>query len=211
LLRGAPVGKIADVLRRDSLYPHPDSLITFFGNHDVVRFAGEPGSSPAKLELAFALALTLRGIPQLYYGDEIGMTGGGDPENRHDFPGGWPGDAKDAFAADGRTPEQQRIFTYTQSLLRVRREHPVLARGRIWHLASDDSSYVFERDSDEEKIVVGFNNATISREMKIPLQSTPAQGALDLAAIFGEAHGKIVDGNLQLTMPPQSLSIFLLE
>ncbi|MDP9339210.1 MAG: alpha-amylase family glycosyl hydrolase, partial [Acidobacteriota bacterium] len=211
LLRGAPVGKIADVLRHDSLYPHPDSLITFFGNHDVARFASEPGSTPAKLELAFALALTLRGIPQFYYGDEIGMTGGADPDNRHDFPGGWPGDAKDAFAVEGRAPEQQKVFAYVQTLLRLRREHPVLSRGRLWHLTADDSSYVFERDSDEEQIVVAFNNAANLREMKIALRDTPAQGVTGLAPLFGEAHGKIVDGALQLTMPAQSLSVFLLD
>jgi glycosidase len=211
LLRSAPVGKIADVLRRDSLYPHPDSLITFFGNHDVARFASEPGSTPATLELAFALALTLRGIPQLYYGDEIGMTGGGDPENRHDFPGGWAGDSQDAFTAEGRTPGQQKLFLEVQTLLRLRREHPVLARGRLWHLASDDSFYVFERDSDEEKIVVAFNNAAGPREMKISLSGTPAQGSAGIVSLFGTATGKIAGDELQLNMPAQSLSIFLLD
>ncbi len=211
LLHGAPVGRIADVLRHDSLYPHPDSLITFFGNHDVTRLATESGSSPAKLQLAFGLAMTLRGIPQLYYGDEIGMAGGADPENRHDFPGGWPGDARDAFTADGRSREQQLIFSYAQSLLRVRREHPVLARGHLWHLASDDSSYVFERDSDEEQIVVAFNNGAVPHEIKVPLQSTPAQDASGLVTLFGEAQGTISDGELRLVMPEQSLSIFLLD
>jgi glycosidase len=211
LLRGAPVGKIADVLRHDSLYPHPDSLITFFGNHDVARLASEPGSTPAKLELAFALALTLRGIPQLYYGDEIGMTGGGDPDNRHDFPGGWAGDPQNAFTPEGRTARQQEIFVLVQKLLRLRREHPVLARGRLWHLASDDSSYVFERDSDEEKIVVAFNNAAAPRELKISLSGTPAQGSAGVASLFGAASGKVVEGDLQLAMPAQSLSIFLLD
>lgn len=211
LLRGAPAGKIAEILRHDSLYPHPDSLITFFGNHDVTRFASEPGSSPAKLELAFALALTLRGIPQLYYGDEIGMTGAGDPDNRHDFPGGWPADPRNAFTPDGRTPAQKPLFKHVQTLLRVRREHPVLARGHLWHLASNDSCYVFERDSDEEKIVVAFNNATVIQETKISLQNTPAQGALGLVTLFGDGRGQIMDGHLQLAMPPESLSIFLLD
>ena len=97
LLRNAPTGRIADVLRHDSLYVHPDTLVTFFANHDVPRFASVAGSSAAKLKLAFGLTLTLRGIPELYYGDEIGMPGGGDPDNRRDFPGGWPGDPKNAF------------------------------------------------------------------------------------------------------------------
>ena len=200
------------MLRHDSLYPHPDSLITFFANHDVTRFASAEGSSPTKLELAFALTLTLRGIPQFYYGDEIGMTGGGDPDNRHDFPGGWLHDPQNAFTATGRTPEQQKIFSYVQSLLRVRREHSVLAQGHLWHMASDESSYVFGRDSDEEKVVVAFNNSNAARNISIPLQDTPAKGAAGLAPLFGEAHAQISAGDhLELTMPPQSLSIFLLD
>ncbi|PYT97858.1 MAG: hypothetical protein DMG38_18025 [Acidobacteria bacterium] len=85
LLRSAPVGRIADVLRHDALYPRPDWLVPFFANHDVPRFASAEGSSSAKLKLAFGLTLTLRGIPEIYYGDEIGMPGGGDPDNRRDF------------------------------------------------------------------------------------------------------------------------------
>src|SRR5271170_7922828 len=97
LLRGASAAKIADVLRRDELYPHPENLITFFANHDIARFASAPGSSLAKEKLAFGLVLTLRGIPELYYGDEIAMSGGDDPDNRRDFPGGWPDDRQNAF------------------------------------------------------------------------------------------------------------------
>jgi glycosidase len=212
LLHGAPAGKIADMLRHDSLYPRPDSLITFFGNHDVTRFVSAEGSSPTKLELAFALTLTLRGIPQFYYGDEIGMTGGGDPDNRHDFPGGWLHDPQNAFTVAGRTPEQQKVFSYVQSLLRVRREHPALAQGHLWHMASDESSYIFGRDSDEEKVVVAFNNSAAARKISIPLQDTPAKGAAGLAPLFGEAHAQIsADDHLELTMPAQSLSIFLLD
>jgi glycosidase len=211
LLRGAPAGKIADVLRHDSLYARPDSLITFFSNHDVARFASSEGSSLTRLELAFGLTLTLRGIPQFYYGDEIGMPGGADPDNRHDFPGGWLGDPQNAFTAEGRKPEQQKLFSYLQTLLRVRREHPVLARGRLWHMASDESSYIFGRDSDEEKVVVAFNNSKNSREMKIALKDTPAQGTAGLIPLFGEARGQITDSDLELTMPAQSLSIFLLD
>ena len=199
------------MLRHDALYPHPDSLITFFANHDVARLAGADRNSLIKLQLAYGLILTLRGIPQLYYGDELGMTGGNDPDNRHDFPGGWPGDANNAFNQQGRTPEQQKLFAYVQSLLRLRIAHPVLSRGRLWHLASDDSAYVFERESDEENVVVAFNNSTAPRELTIPLADTPAQKTAGIVSLFGEAHAKLSAGNLQLTMPPQSLSIFLLD
>jgi glycosidase len=215
----APTGQIAEILRHDSLYNRPDSLVTFFGNHDVTRLASAASDAGGHiqdeglktLQLAYGLTLTLRGIPQLYYGDEIGMPGGADPDNRHDFPGGWSDDPKNAFTADGRTQQQQRIFSYVQTLLRLRREHPVLAQGRLWHLASDDSSYVFERDSDEDKLLVAFNNSKESHRLKIPLKDTPAQDAAGLTTLLGEAHGKIVDNQLELMMPPQSLTIFIAD
>jgi hypothetical protein len=93
----------------------------------------------------------------------------------------------------------------------LRREHPVLAQGWLWHLASDDSSYIFERDSEEEKLIVTFNNSKQSHQLKIPLKDTPVQDAAGLTTLLGEAHGKIADGQLELSMPPQSLTIFLLD
>ena len=99
----------------------------------------------------------------------------------------------------------------SRQLLRLRREHPVLAQGRLWHLASDDSSYIFERDSDEEKLIVAFNNSKESRQLKIPLQDTPVQGAAGLTTLIGEARGRIADSQLELAMPPQSLTIFLVD
>jgi hypothetical protein len=79
-------------------------------------------------------------------------------------------------------------------------------------MASDESSYVFGRDSDEEKVVVAFNNSNAARKINIPLQDTPARGAAGLTPLFGEARAQIsADDHLELTMPPQSLSIFLLD
>jgi glycosidase len=211
LLRNAPVGRIADVLRHDALYLRPERLVTFFANHDVPRFASEEGSSPAKQKLAFGLAITLRGIPQIYYGDEIGMPGGGDPENRHDFPGGWTGDANDAFVQSGRTRTQQEIFSYVQALLGVRREHEALCAGRLWHLVSDESSYVFLRESEEEQIAVAFNNSDKARELRIPLNGTPAEKMAGISLLFGDAKAQLSGHEIQLTLPPQSLSIFSLN
>ena len=77
---------------------------------------------------------------------------------------------------------------------------------------SDESSYVFGRDSDEEKVVVAFTNSNAERKVSVPLQNTPAKGSAGLAPLFGVAHAQITkDDHLELTMPPQSLSIFLLD
>jgi len=211
LLRNAPTGRIADVLRHDALYVHPEILAPFFANHDVPRFASAEGSSSAKLKLAFGLTLTLRGIPEIYYGDEIGMPGGGDPDNRRDFPGGWIGDANDAFTESGRTREQQEIFSYVQSLLRLRREHAALRSGQLWHLASDESSYVFVRESEEERVVVAFNNAGQPKELRVPLADTPVPKAAAIGLLLGEARAELDGGEIRITMPAQSLSIFLLN
>ena len=211
LLRNAPAGRIADVLRHDALYAHPEMLVPFFANHDVPRFASAEGSSLAKLKLAFGLTLTLRGIPEIYYGDEIGMPGGGDPDNRRDFPGGWVGDANDAFTQAGRTRDQQEIFSYVQALLRLRREHAALRRGQLWHLASDESSYVLVRESEEERVVVAFNNADQSRELRIPLADTPVQRAAVIDLLLGEARAELAKGEIRIAMPAQSLTIFSLN
>ncbi len=211
LLNGAPAGRIVDVLRHDSLYPRPEMLVPFFGNHDVPRFASAQGSSAAKLKLALGVTLTLRGIPQLYYGDEIGMPGGGDPDNRRDFPGGWGEDANNAFTEAGRTREQQEIFAYVQTLLRLHREHPALRGGRLWHLFSDEGSYVFMRETEEERVLVVFNNSAQARELAIPTGDTPAQGAAKVSRLFGGAAAELAGKEFHVRAPGQSLSIFVLN
>jgi glycosidase len=211
LLNGAPAGRIADVLRHDGLYPRPDELVTFFGNHDVARFASAPGSSAAKEKLAFALMLTLRGIPQLYYGDEIGMAGGGDPDNRRDFPGGWKEDAKNAFAEAGRTREQQELHAYVRGLLRLRGEHAALSEGHLWHLFSDATAYVFLRETEEERVMVVFQDGAKEREFRFGLADTPVQGVLRATRLFGEGSAELSGKEIRVRAPAESVSIFRLD
>jgi len=211
LLNGAPAGRIADVLRHDALYPRPEELVTFFGNHDATRFASARGSSAAKLKLAFALTLTLRGIPQLYYGDEIGMPGGDDPDNRRDFPGGWREDAKNAFVEAERTQEQKEIFAYVQTLLRLRREHTALSGGPLWHLFSDKASYVFMRETEEERVMAIFQTSPQAREFRFTLADTPAQNATRVSRLFGEADAELTGKEVRVRAPAESVSIFSLE
>src|SRR5262249_27700225 len=156
-------------------------------NHDVPRFRSADGATHEKLKLAFGLIATLRGIPELYYGDELAMSGGADPDNRHDFPGGWKEDRNNAFTGEGRTVEQQQVFLAVQKLLRLRREHPALQSGKLWHLFSDDSSYVFLRQSDEERILVVFNNAKEARTLAVPILNTPAAGTASAVSLYGSA------------------------
>lgn len=211
LTKDAPAGKISNILRQDSLYPHPEFLVPFFANHDVPRFASIGGTSPAREQLAFGLTLTLRGIPEIYYGDEIGMIGGGDPENRRDFPGGWQGDKQNAFDRAGRTPEQQAIFHYVQSLLRVRRDHSALRGGKLWHLYSDADSYVFLRESEEERMVVAFHKGGSERDLEISLRGTVGQSNAGVSPLFGTGTAQVAVHDLRLHLPAESLTIFSLH
>lgn len=206
--RGQPMSRLVDVLRRDALYPHPETLVTFIGNHDHKRFISEDGSSPAKLKAAFSLLLTLRGVPQLYAGDEIGMPGGDDPDNRRDFPGGFAGDPRDAFTDKGRTPEQQDIFAHTQSLLALRKAHPALRHGKLTHVGWDDTYYAFVRETPEEKLLIVYNNAASPRDLKIPVADTPLANAQRLEPLFGGTAAEASKGEVRLTMTSQTLAVF---
>jgi len=155
--------------------------------------------------------LTLRGIPQLYYGDEIAMSGGNDPDNRRDFPGGWPGDAQNGFLESGRTPEQQKLFSAVQRLLALRREHAALRTGKLFHVFSDDDSYLFVRQTEDERLLVVFNNSTKPRTMVLPQANTPMEDALRSTAIYGDATVQIIGKEMRITAPGQSVSILSLD
>lgn len=208
VIKGEPMQKIIDVLQHDDLYPHPETLVTFFGNHDHVRFLSEKGSNISKLKAAFSLLLTMRGIPQIYYGDEIAMPGTADPDNRRDFPGGFPGDPKNAFTAVGRTAAQQDVFLHVQSLLTLRRTRPALRTGKQWHIGWDDSYYAFVRELPEEKLLVVYNNASSVRKLKIPIDDTILRSARALQSLYGNASATIGNREIHLLLAPEAIAVF---
>src|SRR6185436_19186289 len=97
-----PVRALRDQLKYDALYPDPTQITTLTNNHDTPRFMSLDGASLEGARLHIAFTLSVRGIPQLYYGEEIAMEGKEDPDNRRDFPGGFPGDARNKFESSGR-------------------------------------------------------------------------------------------------------------
>jgi neopullulanase len=162
--KGGSLRNVVQMLTRDHLYDNPNTLVTLFGLHDVSRFMGETGATTAGLKLAFTLLLTNRGTPLVYYGDEIAMAGGGDPENRRDFPGGWRGDAADAFNASGRTAEQQSVWSHVQTLLALRARTPALRTGALEHLVASEQQFVFRRGT----VLVAINNDTTAATVAVP-------------------------------------------
>lgn len=208
---GAPAKKIVDVLRQDRLYPHPELLVTFIDNHDKKRFLTEADGSRDKLKLAFSLLATLRGIPQLYYGDEVALPGGDDPDDRRDFPGGFPGDPGNAFSPQGRTPEQQDVFAHVQRLLRLRREHPALRTGVQKHVAVTDQYYAFTREADGERLLIVLYNGDAPENITLDLTGTSIADAKSQTLLWGSAVAQLQGSKLQLQLAPNSLVIYQMQ
>lgn len=182
---GEPIRQLAQVLAQDRLYRHPERLVTFLENHDMPRL---PWASTATLDgllLGYTFLYTVRGIPKLYYGNEIAMSGGGDPDNRRDFPGGFPGDVRDAFTPAGRTADEQRIFAHLQALAALRQSRPDLRQARMEHLLVEAQQFVFRRG----QTVVALNNATQAVTLRVPglrLDGAAALGTCARARLEGD-------------------------
>jgi len=116
-------------------------------------------------------------------------------------------DARNAFAPAGRTPEQQDVFSYVQSLLALRQKHAALRTGKQWHIGWDESYYAFLRELPEEKLLVVYNNASSARELRIPLVDTPLQSAHELHALFGDVKADISGGDLHITLTAQTIAV----
>ncbi|MBN1144528.1 MAG: glycoside hydrolase family 13 protein [Bacteroidales bacterium] len=150
----------------DYLYANPFSILVFLDNHDTPRFCEQTGYDVNIYKLAVAHLLTTRGIPQIYYGTEILMGGKkqvGDGDIRRDFPGGWPGDARNAFAAEGRTAIENEAFNYMRTLLNYRKNNEVLQYGKMIHFIPRDNVYVYFRKNEEKTVMVMLNLSTEKR------------------------------------------------
>ena len=159
------VYRIYDHLTKDFLYPDINNLLILMGNHDLNRINQEFGGDLDKYKLALTLLMTLRGIPQIYYGDEIGMMGEkskGDGDIRRDFPGGWEGDPQNAFVDSGRTDRQKGYFDFTKKLLNWRKDKKAIHGGGTLHFAPRENVYVYFRylpDNPQQTVMVVLNNS----------------------------------------------------
>lgn len=154
--------KVYDNFTNDFLYPNINNILLFAENHDTGRFNEIYKNDFKKYELAMTLLATVRGIPQLYYGSEIGMAGNkekGDGDIRRDFPGGWDGDTNNAFTKSGRTEEQQKYFDFTSRLFSWRKTSTAIHTGKTKHYIPENNVYVYFRYNDSQSVMVVINNS----------------------------------------------------
>ncbi|MDX2151984.1 MAG: alpha-amylase family glycosyl hydrolase [Bryobacteraceae bacterium] len=208
-VRGESMRTLARSFSRDPLYPNPGVLVTFFGSHDVPRWMGENGATAEGLKLAATLVLTARGTPMIYYGDEIALEGGNDPDNRRDFPGGWKEDARNAFEAGGRTPQQQSVFEHVRRLGEVRGKTVALRRGSMVQLHAEDATYAFARASGASFAIIAFNNSDRPATFEFGLGALKAADGTGLTDALGGAPLKVAGGRLRVALPAKSSAVYV--
>ena len=155
------VNRLYTTLAQDFVYKDPMQNVIFFDNHDISRFYSVIGEDMDKYKMSIGWLLTSRGIPQWYYGAEIGMKGFANPDGwvRLDFPGGWPGDSVNKFKASGRTPREDSIFNYTKNLANYRKTSSALKTGKLMQFVPEDGVYTYFRYDNNQTVMVVMNTA----------------------------------------------------
>ena len=200
--------KLYAYLSQDIVYANTDYLLTFLANHDTNRFqpTKEKAQDVTRYKQALTLLLTLRGIPQLYYGDEIGMYANksvNDGALRENFPGGWPGDKNNAFTAEGRTDLQNEYFNFTKKLLNWRKGNEAVAFGKLTHFCIRNGVYVYARQKDGNTVTVIMNGT--SKEQTISLD--PYKEVLPKSEAFDVISGKTIKLSNDLTIGKRGILV----
>ena len=152
--------KLYNSFTNDFLYPDINNMFVFMENHDTERWNEIMNGDVNDYKLGLSLISTVRGIPQVYYGSEIGMRGDkskGDAAIRQDFPGGWKSDKQSAFTNEGRTSEQKTFHDFTAKLFNWRKNKEVIHSGKTKHYMPQSNVYVYFRYNENESVMVILN------------------------------------------------------
>ena len=163
------MSRLYNDISKDYLFANPNNLLIFAENHDTQRYNNTLKGDLAKYKMAMSFLMTTRGIPQIYYGTEIGMTGDknkGDGDIRRDFPGGWAGDSINAFSPQARTSFQNSYYDFTAKLLNWRKNKEVIHSGKLIHYVPENDMYVYFRYNDKETVMVVLNNNDSAQTLK---------------------------------------------
>lgn len=209
---GQDLKQVPQMLARDYLYTDPDMLVTLAGGHDDGRFMSEKGATAAGLKLAHTFLLTTRGVPQIYYGDELAMTGPDEPTTRADFPGGFPGDKRNAFSKAGRTPEEQDVFEHIRRMAHLHAELEPLRRGMLDTLYVSDQQYAYARTTRSASVIIVLNNDTKPATIEFdvgPAKLADGTTLSDRLNVLTDT--KVSGGRLHVALPARSASVLTVK
>ncbi|QBF84743.1 alpha-amylase [Shewanella maritima] len=158
---GSGLITLYEALANDVVYADPTKLVLFEGNHDTNRLYSLVNEDIDLYEAALTYVLTSNRIPQIFYGTEVLMTspieGRHDGAVRGDFPGGWQGDAVDAFSGQGLSKAQNRALSFNRKLLNYRKNSLAIQQGSLKHFAPENGTYVQLRQHQDETLMVIYS------------------------------------------------------
>jgi glycosidase len=189
----------------DYLYPNPSSVMAFIDNHDTDRFLGN-GKDTLALKQALALLLTVQRIPQLYYGTEILMNGTKevtDGNVRKDFPGGFPGDERNAFTREGRTRSEQQMFHWLSRLLHWRQGNETIIRGYQTQFIPYKGVYVITRRWHRNTVMTILNGTSQEAVLDVDRYAEVLNDGQDLKRVQDIPTGRYYDLTKNLTLKPR--------
>ncbi|MBE3560860.1 MAG: alpha amylase N-terminal ig-like domain-containing protein [Ktedonobacteraceae bacterium] len=174
------------------------AMPNFFSSHDISRFAQRAGGDAGKLALAAIFQMTYIGLPTIYYGDEYGMQGQTDPDDRRTFD--W---------SQGNT--SNKLVALYQKLIAIRHSYPALRGGSFMTLLTDDTNnlYAFGRFDRQNRIAVALNNDGAAHTIKLPAyQLSMADGSTITDKLSGQTY-IVKDGQLTINLPARSGAILV--
>lgn len=187
----------------DFLYPDINNIMVFFENHDTERWNEAFKGDLRYYKIALSVIATVRGIPQLYYGSEVGMRGdkhkGGDAAIRKDFPGGWKEDSQNAFNEKTQTAEQKSFYDFSKKILNWRKQKQVIHSGKTQHFQPINEVYVYFRYDEKERVMVIINNNEKETSVDMSRYEEATQGF---------KQGKdIISGKKYAVLPSEKITI----
>jgi glycosidase len=161
---GKGLTKLYEALSNDFVYANPKDLLVFVDNHDMDRLSTQMKNDADLVQMALSYLLTIRGIPEVYYGTEILIDNtakpGDDGLRRTDFPGGWKEDTVSGFTGTGLSNDQQRIQSFLKKLLNWRKNKTVIHDGNTLHFSPENGIYVYFRYDKKDTVMIILNKNT---------------------------------------------------
>jgi glycosidase len=204
------VNLLYSVLAKDFVYRDPGRNVIFLDNHDMSRFYSMAREDMEKFKSGLAILLTMRGIPQLYYGTEILMKNYSNPDGlvRFDFKGGWPRDTVNKFVAAGRTDAENEAFNFVKKLANYRKQNTVLQTGKLMQYVPENGVYVYFRYNIEKTVMVIVNSNDQGASLSTARFSERMKGFKSgTNVITGMQYNSLTELNL----PPKTVSVIELS
>ncbi len=206
------INRIYATLAQDFLYKDPTQNCIFLDNHDMSRFYSMVNEDFAKYKIGMTMLLTMRGIPQMYYGTEILMKNYSNPDGlvRSDFLGGWDGDSINKFTEKGRTEKENEAFNFMKILANYRQKSEALQNGKLMQYIPENDIYVYFRylsNHPQGEVMVIINNTEYDKNLDTKRFAESLKGITKAKDVFSGKEMKISD----LSVPKKSALVLELN